>query len=300
MEMEEEVNLREYIEVIYKKRILILAITITVALLVGLPSLSKKDIYEAKAALILKENSTTIQNPFAGMQNLFGMKSNNGANFPILLQSRAVAAEVLDNLQLAKRIKGWDAPGVKRQNLITAVQSMVKFSVSNKEGFFEIKATTDDPSLSADIANAFAVAGEEYWNKMSYTEARKKREYIENQLPRVDADLKRAETSLKKFALISPQAFSLTGVEFKRLQREYEIQDTIYTMLRKEYESAKIDESKEVEPFAMIDPAEKLLSPIKPKVFLSFMTGIMMGLIGGVLLAFVSEYWEKTGVRNYK
>jgi uncharacterized protein involved in exopolysaccharide biosynthesis len=264
------------------------------SLLVGLPTFSKKNAYEAKVALLLKGNTGGLGSP-SSLAGLLGinMSSTQGGTFPILLQSRVVAEGVLEGANLTKRIKGWDSPQTRKQDLISQVQNLAKFS--DKGGLFEIKVVTDDPNLSADIANTYARAGADYWKKMNYTEARKKREYIESQLPRVEWDLKRAEESLKRFSLISPSTVNLQGVEFGRLQREYEIQNSAYTMMRKEYESAKLDESKEVDPFSMIDPAEPATIPIKPKVMLNFVIGAILGLFGGSFMAFGLEYWEKTG-----
>jgi uncharacterized protein involved in exopolysaccharide biosynthesis len=291
--MENEINLRDYLEVVVKKWYLVLASMVIAALLIGLPSLSKKSLYEAKAALLLKEQNSTQQ--LGGIQNILGVVgiTKKGEDFTILLHSRAVAARVLDDLDLTRRIRGWNAPEVKRQNIVFAVQNMAKFS--EKDGLYEIKVITDNPVLSADIANGFAKAGADLWNKLNYTEARKKREYIESQLPRVDSDLRKAEMALKKFSLISPNDLSLKGIEFKRLEREYLIQDAIYTMLKKEYASAKIEESKEIEPFSMIDPAERPLKPLKSNVFYDFIIGAVMGLLIGIFISFGLEYWEKTG-----
>jgi uncharacterized protein involved in exopolysaccharide biosynthesis len=291
--MENEINLRDYLEVVAKRWYLVLVSMVIAALLIGLPSISKKSLYEAKAALLLKGQNNAQQ--LGGIQNILGVVgiTKKGEDFPILLQSRAVATKVLDDLSLTKRIKGWDAPQVKKQNLVSAVQNMVKFS--DKGGLFEIKAVTDDPALSTDVANVFAQAGADLWNKLNYTEARKKREYIESQLPRVDSDLRNAELALKKFSLISPNDLSLQGIEFKRLEREYLIQDAIYTMLKKEYASAKIDESKEIEPFSMIDPAEKPLKPMKSNIPYDFAIGAIMGSLIGIFLAFGIEYWERSG-----
>lgn len=289
----EELNLHDYIEVIIKRWYMVLFATLIMAFVVGIPSLSKKGIYEAKAALLLKNNVDTLSQ-LSNPQNLLGLKiTSNGASFPILIKSRAVANQVLNDLNLTKRIKGWDAPGIQRQDLISSVQSMVTFS--DKSGLFEVKAQSADPILSTDLANAFAKSGADIWDKLNYTEARKKREYIEGQIPRVDADLRKSENALKKFSLISPSIFSLSGVEFKRLQREYDIQDAIYTILRKEYENAKIEESKTIEPFSVIDPAEIPLKPLPPRIVLNFVIGSIMGVFLGIFLSLSLEYWEKTG-----
>jgi len=292
--MENEIDIQEYIKILVKRWYLVVMFTVIASVLVGLPTLSKKNMYEANAALLLKGNTATLgsQNALTALLNV-NITPGQGGTFPSLLQSRAVAEGVLNGVNLTKRIKGWDSPTIKKQNLISQVQAMTKFS-SGLAGLFEIKVVTDDPILSSDIANGYARAGADYWKKMNYTEARKKREYIESQLPRVGSDLKSAEEALKKFTLIAPSMANLPGVEFGRLQREYEIQDSAYTMLRKEYETAKLEEAKEVDPFSMIDPAEPPSDPIKPKVLLKFVIGAILGLFGGSFMAFGLEYWEKS------
>jgi uncharacterized protein involved in exopolysaccharide biosynthesis len=290
--MEDEINLMDYINVILKWKYLIFFMAIVMSLIGGLPSLLRKETYEAKSVLLLKEKDT-LQNNMAGLQAILGNSAGNKNTFPVLLKSRAVAGKVIDDLNLKNRIKGWNDPGLKKQDLVSSVQSMVK-SI-DREGMFEIIAVTDDPVLSADLANGFAKAGASLWNEMNYTEARKKREYIEGQLPRVDADLRRAEITLKKFAIISPNPNFSLSMELKRLQREYEIQGDVYTMLRKEYESAKIEESKDIAPFSVIDQAEMPIKPVPPKTVLNFTIGLIVGIFAGTFFAFGAEYWEKAG-----
>jgi len=287
--MEEEVNLRDYINVILKRWWLVAVITLVATLLSGWSSLSKKDMYEAKATILIKDVANESKNQLASM---LGFKSNTNAGFPNIITSRSVAEMVFDDLNLSKRIKNWDDPKAKKQSLIKSLMAMVDISGTE---LMEIKVKTEDAQLSADIANSLTTAGEQYWKTINYTEARKKREYIESQLPRVESDLRRAENAIKRFTLLSVDPNSMQGVELKRLQREYEIQNATYMMLRQEYESVKLDESKELAPFSLIDKAEAPVKPIKPKILLSFAIGLVFGGFSSVFLAFFFEYWEKTG-----
>lgn len=294
--MEDEINLQDYIEILLRRWYVIAVVVVIAVAYTCLPMLSQKKMYEAGAAMLIKDSSGgTISNQVAGL--IFGMKISSGtggnATFVSILGSRSVAEKVLDNLNLTNRMVGWSLPGVKRQDLVTAVQGMPRYL--NEKGFFMIKIATEDPVLSADLANAFARAGAEYWNRMNYTEARKKREYIESQLPRVESDLRRAENNLKKFSLISPDSSFLQGVEYKRLERESQIQGETYTMLKKEYEAVKLEESKQLDPFTIVDPAEVPLKPVKSKALLNLAIGLVAGIFLGTILAFSLEYIEKLG-----
>jgi uncharacterized protein involved in exopolysaccharide biosynthesis len=170
----------------------------------------------------------------------------------------------------------------------------------------EIEVLYSDPALTAELANGFVNALSYYWNNLNYTEARKKREYIESQLPRVESELKKAESNFKKFTLLSPQGVTASlpmpgkitasqsqGIEISRLSRELEIQSSVYTMLRKEFESVRLEESKEIPPFSIIDQAYVPEKPIKPRKKMSAVVGFMLGSFSGVFLAFFREYWTR-------
>lgn len=74
-----------------------------------------------------------------------------------------------------------------------------------------------------------------------------------------------------------------------------DISNSVYTMLRKEYESVKLEESKEIPPFSVVDGAAVPEKPSKPKIKLNTLIGLVLGIFSGVFVAFFQEYWEKSG-----
>jgi uncharacterized protein involved in exopolysaccharide biosynthesis len=83
-----------------------------------------------------------------------------------------------------------------------------------------------------------------------------------------------------------------SGIEIGRLSRELEVQNSVYTMLRKEYETVKLEAAKEIPPFSVVDEAVPPLQKSKPNVKTNTLIGLMLGLFIGVSLAFVLDYWE--------
>lgn len=293
--MEEEINLRDYLELVWKWRALIIAMTLASTCLIGWPSLSAKKTFEAKTTIMLKEPK--VGSSGAGqLAGLLGLKSgSSAAGFPNVLNSRSVAETIFNDLDLMHRIRDWGLPGNQRQDLITLLTKIV--DISGSDNLIVIKVNADDPVLAAEIANAYPLAAEKVWKAMNYTEARKKKEYIESQLPRVTAELNSAENAIKRYGLLATDPASLAGIEALRLQREYEIESKTYIMLREEYEAVKLDESKELAPFAVIDRAEVPLKPVGAKPGLKFAIGFILGGIISVCLAFFLEYWQRTARR---
>lgn len=293
---DDEVDLREYFKVIRKRWKMIACLTIGLAVLALIFSLRQKPVYEAKTTILLRSGgSSSALSQYAGLAGMFGMNLNSGGgNIPDLmelLQSRVVAAKVLDDLKLIQRIEGWDKPTVKRSKLISAVRGMIK-KPKFAANIVEVNAATNDPQLSADVANGFIDALSYYWNELNYTEAQKKLKYIESELPRVERELKIVEAKLK----LSPSLASgiLSGGQ-GGFQRDYEIYNSVFTMLKKEKESAKLEAAKEISPFSVVDRAERPLSKSKPRVKFNVTLGFVLGIFSGVFLAFFMEYWEKGG-----
>ena len=80
-----------------------------------------------------------------------------------------------------------------------------------------------------------------------------------------------------------------TGLEFLRKTREFKYQETLFELLSKQFEIAKIDEAKDA---ALIQVVDKALVPeqkSKPKRSLIVILATMMAFFIGVLLAFFKE-----------
>jgi uncharacterized protein involved in exopolysaccharide biosynthesis len=294
---DDEIDLREYIDVIKKRWKLIVCLTVLVAVIALVFSLLQKPIYEAKTTVLLRSGGGSTLSQYAGIANMLGVNlggsgGNNIGDLTELLKSRVVAAKVLDDLKLTTRIKGWDSLKILRQNLISSVSGMLK-PPKTTGNIVEIKAEASDAQLAADLANGFVAAIAYYWNELNFTEAQKKLKYIESELPRVEQDLKRVEGVLR-LSLGNSGGFSLTGSQ-GGLQRDYDIYNSVYTMLRKEMESTKLEASKEIPPFSIVDKAEKPLVKSRPKTKLNVMIGLVLGIFSGVFIAFFQEYWEKSG-----
>lgn len=293
----DEIDLREYIGVILRrwKSILLVAVGFTAIALIY--CLMQEPAYEAKATILMRGSSTPIPAKFAGLASVFGVSQQGmGINIDDLMnivKSRSVAEKVLDDLKLTQRIKGWDNPKAKRSSLISATSGMIKKPKATNN-IFEIVAETNDPQLSADIANGFVSALSYYWNELNYSEAQKKVKYIDSALPEVERDLQVTEEKLK----LTPRSFTGYSIAGQGgVQRDYEVYNSVYIMLRKEREAAKLEASKEIPPFSIVDYAEKPLLKSKPKTKLIVIVGLVFGVLSGAFIAFFQEYWEKSSRR---
>jgi uncharacterized protein involved in exopolysaccharide biosynthesis len=87
-----------------------------------------------------------------------------------------------------------------------------------------------------------------------------------------------------------------TGLEFLRKTREFKYQETLFELLSKQFEIAKIDESKDATLIQVVDKALVPEQKSKPKRSLIVMLATLMAFFLGVLLAFVRDASERASL----
>ncbi|TCP10527.1 uncharacterized protein involved in exopolysaccharide biosynthesis [Crenobacter luteus] len=84
-----------------------------------------------------------------------------------------------------------------------------------------------------------------------------------------------------------------TGLEYVRKLRDVKYYETMFELLAKQYELAKINEAKDSSMIQLLDKATPSDKKSKPERALITLVGIFMGFFVGVLGAFVREsYWK--------
>ena len=114
----DEIDLREYLRIIKKRWKVIAAITISLAVLSLMFSLTRKPTYEARTTILLRSESSSVDlGGLAGLfrRGVFGGNQNQN-DLMELLKSKAVAAKVFDDLQLDKGSRAGTGPGSNGKN----------------------------------------------------------------------------------------------------------------------------------------------------------------------------------------
>ncbi|MDY6844788.1 MAG: GNVR domain-containing protein, partial [Thermodesulfobacteriota bacterium] len=177
-------------------------------------SLSMPKTYKAKTTIMPIESSaqqSVIPSglvPFAGIAGIDLGKSAPAKKFLIILESRTVAKNIIQKLDLMPFLyKGrWDSQKGewkdKRppciEDAIDAIQGMVEVE-KDKRDLVSLFVNSVDPEMAARIANAYIEELEHFINSNSLTIAKKKRIFLEEQLAKTGAELKIAEENFKNF-----------------------------------------------------------------------------------------------------
>lgn len=84
------------------------------------------------------------------------------------------------------------------------------------------------------------------------------------------------------------------GVEYVRSLRDMKYYETIFELLAKQFELAKIDEAKESTLIQLLDKAIPAENKSKPKRALILVIGLLGGGILGIILAFLREAYQRS------
>jgi uncharacterized protein involved in exopolysaccharide biosynthesis len=297
--VEEEIDLREYIEVIVRRWKWIAGITIVAVVTAAIVSFFViTPVYEASATLLV------MKPPL-----IPASQSLEAQVVEALLRSTNVEAQVVEALQEtlspSERVPG-------------SLVSKVKVAQEGKSSVFKISARANDPQKAAQIANAWAEVGTEILREALAP--------TDGELKLAEQNLKAAEEALWELAeangLAEADLRSLLGsrsnqwninfflgeggvlgqrtspslsveskMELASLLRRRDVAEEIYLSLSKEAEIAKIT-AQAGGGVEVISPAAVPSEPIQPRTKLNIAIAGVLGLMVGVFGAFLVEYFE--------
>ena len=173
---------------------------------------------------------------------------------------------------------------------IDGIQGMIEINSSGS--MYELEISTFEPQLAADVAKAVTEELDKYQQEYNARHTIKTREFIEGLLIDTKAELEEAEEDLKNFRETNRNIISSPALQLKegRLERNVAVLIGVYTTLRQQLETAKIEEVKKMDYVLILDKAEAPRYPSKPKKKLVVILAGILGIGLGVVLAFIREY----------
>jgi hypothetical protein len=167
-------------------------------------------------------------------------------------------------------------------------------SVVNSGGILEVKTKFDNPQLAYQVHMELLSLLRHYFKNDYTNRDKEKRVFIEERLDEVKKRLKSAESQLIRHQEKNIMTTSPRVIlTGERLIREVELQAELYKELIKQLEIAKIDEKKETLVFEVLQEAELPLGPSEPNRKLLKIIGVILGGAFGVFVVFAIE-WVKS------
>lgn len=298
---DDEISLLDYINVILKRRWLIVIcvlIAVTVSVVI---SLRMASVYTAKAKVYIGVTDVdNLKDKFTGtymgsdIQSFYIDTCRSESFLKRIIEKKFQTSNRNEHMKLVDLfvIKSNDRFEIE-DSLYELLKGIVKVSVN--KGVMTFAVSTYDPVLSSDISNAFANELIVFSRDFNLAAVTKKKAFVEDRLKNAKERLNVAEDKLRKFSKKNRQILELPGIEMEKrgLAREVKLQEELFISLNKEYELTKVEESKIIAPITIHEEARPPKFRSKPKRKQNVLIGGGVGLILALFFAFILEYFRK-------
>jgi len=221
-----------------------------------------------------------------------------------LVRSRAVLSAVL-----ARRIGGdsavpsgprlleWIRQGGRdaADSLDEGIRFMlrrVSSDVDRETGVVTVDVTVRDPQVAAAIARALLAEVDRFNTERRRSQARQRRIFIQQRIAESDVDVRQAEDDLENFYKTNRlyRESPVLGIEEQRLQARVTLQRELALTLRREYETARIEEVNDTPVLTVVDPPSVPVRRSFPKRKLDVLVALLASLVLGSGIAVAIEY----------
>jgi len=322
----DEIDLRALVKVIWAGRKFILTVAGVITFIGLLYALLATPYYKSTITLYPATNETGgTLGQLQGLATSFGLGMGGGLessyNIPDVVKSRRIRRMILEQHWMTEKyiypidlVTFWEIndttsillnPMVWLKNLLAVptiseesilkewqeealerLEELVSVSEDRKTGLIHIDILTEEPQLSADIANYIAKAANDYIQAENSFEASRDRNFIEERLIVVKNELNKAENKLKEFRQENRRLADSPELQLEqgRLLRQVEMKQQVYITLQQQLELARIDEVKQTPVIHTLDVAEAAIKKDKPKRKLIVILSMMLGGIVGTII----------------
>ncbi len=264
---EDEIDIREYINVIIKRKKLILAIFLVVVVITAVVSLRQPKIYEI---------TSTVQ---LGSVNELLIK-NEDAKAIILNQNSLLA--IINDLNLKVEVE--------------SLQKNIKISDISGTNLLKIKITYPGIDMAFKIIDAIvnpliAQGKSAYQEKLTITNERLKE--LDEEIKNSEGDIARTQILISGLPNASDVSQSDVSLRIILLQNTLPAYESNLSALRNQRNGLKfvLIAAKD---FKVFDAPIKPKYPVGPKKRQNVLIAGMLSLMFGIFLAFVLEFWQKS------
>tara|TARA_X000000368_G_scaffold415073_1_gene406147 strand:- start:1056 stop:2138 length:1083 start_codon:yes stop_codon:yes gene_type:complete len=238
--------------------------------------------------------------------NIPGIQSEPIWVYPEIMKSRTLARTVLkrkfDTNEFGKQKSllqiltyGNDKPLYGVDTLeIKAVENfleMIEISEDTKTAIFTLNINASEPNLASELNMALIQELDMHQRNYNKTKATDTKTFIEERIITTEKELMATEENLKVFRDRNRRIENSPSLQLEeqRLRREVTVLTGVFTTLKQQFETTKIEEYKDSDYVIVIDPPEVPLYPSSPKKRQSVILAGIIGIGFGVILGLFRE-----------
>ena len=300
-------------------KVIIITPTIFCTITIIYALLFTEPFYTSRAKIMSSSGSGGISQA-AGLAAQFGIalptaQSEPNWVYPEIIKSRTLARSMLkrkfDTKQFGPQKSllqiltfGNDEPASSMDTLeIQAIDGFIKkinISEDRKTGIYTLTLGATEPQFASDIISALIEELDAHQKQYNKAITSKTRKFIEERIVSVGKELREAEEILKDFTVSNRRIENspLLLLEQQRLAREVSVPVGVFTTLKQQLETTKIEEVKESDYVIVLDPPEAPLKRSGPNRRKMVIFAGFLGIGLGIAIGFLKEYIEDSKIED--
>lgn len=266
-------EMRWYLEILQRRKWVIVLTTIMTVVVAGLGSYLMTPIYSASTMVRIAQMQ---DNPIYYDDLSYSVRLMN--TYTRLLKSNPFLEEVIQRLGL----------NISPE----ALAKRIKAEALGETELLKITAESPDPREAMEVANMLGALLVEQGQKVYSGQGKTLKEMLGEQLTIVEESLREDRALLQ--SLLNDNADEETAARIQDLNTRIRSQEEIYATLLQEYNTAQVGEEMRANSISVVEPAITPKAPSKPRTKLNVTLGALVGLVGGIGLAFLLENLDLT------
>ena len=269
-------------------------------------------VYQSSAKIMSSSGSGSSQ--VTGLASQFGVSLPSQQSepqwvYPEIIKSRTLARVMLKRkfdtekfgpqktlLQILTYGDGEPTVGIDTliKSGINGVIGMI--NIKNNGSFYDLTISASEPLFARDFAVALIEELDAHQRKYNKAKTAAAKQFIVERIGDIEQELRTAEEALKNFHNRNRRIENSPALQLEqaRLSREVSVLIGVFTTLKQQLETTKIEEVKESEFVVVLDPPEAPLAPSGTSKKLLVILAGFLGIALGVVIAFITDYAQNS------
>lgn len=185
-------------------------------------------------------------------------------------------------------------------NGVERLSRLLSVRVDQQTGIVSVWSSSRYPELAAAVANTLVSYLNDFNTHTRRSQARERRRFAELRAAEAERELRGAEESLRSFYETNHLWEQSPTLRFEeaRLRRRVELRQELLLTLRREHETARIEEVNDTPVITVIDTAVAPQKKSSPRRTLWALFTLVVTGFGSVIAAFVADYFDRARRRH--
>ena len=168
--------------------------------------------------------------------------------------------------------------------------------ISQNGSFYDLTITAPEPVFARDVVAALIEELDAHQRKYNKAKTSETKQFILERITDAKQELQTTEEALKDFRDRNRRIENSPALQLEqaRISREVAVLTGVFTTLKQQLETTKIEEVKESRYVVVLDPPEAPLYPYGPRKKVMVILAGVLGIVFGTIIGFVREYAENS------